>query len=389
MVSAQRKICVVTGTRAEYGLLRRLIDAIHASDVLSLQLVVTGAHLSSEFGFTVQEIIDDGYPIVRQIEMLLSSDTTVGMAKSTGLGVLSFADALSDLNPDLILLLGDRYEIFAAATAAMFNRIPIAHLHGGELTEGAIDESIRHSITKMSHLHFVASSEYRQRVLQLGENPKNVFCVGGLGVDNILRMDLLSRIELEKQLEFTLLQKNVLVTFHPVTLEDEAVVFDHLEQLLLALDLLVDTGIIFTLPNADACGRAFIAKIKEFCEHRAHASCFASLGQLRYFSCIRHVDCVVGNSSSGLLEVPSFKKPTINIGSRQAGRLKARSVIDCLPSCESIFGAIDRSYSTEFQQSLIGSINPYGNGGAVSSIVKVLEEFPLSSILQKKFFDVS
>ena len=388
MVSLKRKICVVTGTRAEYGLLRRLNDGIQASDVLSPQLIVTGSHLSPEFGFTVQEIIDDGYPIARKIEMLLSSDTTVGIAKSTGLGVLSFADALSDLEPDLLVLLGDRYEIFAAATAAMLIRIPIAHLHGGEVTEGAIDESIRHSITKMSHLHFVATSEYRRRVLQLGENPNNVFCVGGLGVDNLLRLDFLSRNELERQLDFAFLNKNILVTFHPVTLEDDSSSFVQLEQLLAALDRLVDTGIIFTLPNADACGRAFIAKIKDFCSQKDSAFYFSSLGQLRYFSCIQYVDCVVGNSSSGLLEVPSFQKATINIGSRQAGRLRSVSVIDCLPSCESILAAINRSYSREFQELLKSSTNPYGQGGAVESILKVLEEFPLSDILQKKFFDV-
>ena len=388
MVSPKRKICVVTGTRAEYGLLRRLIDAIQSSDVLSLQLIVTGSHLSPEFGFTIQEIIDHGYPIARKIEMLLSSDTTVGIAKSTGLGVLSFADALSDLEPDLMVLLGDRYEIFAAATAAMLTRIPIAHLHGGEVTEGAVDELIRHSITKMSHLHFVATSEYRRRVLQLGENPKNVFCVGGLGVDNLLRLDFLSRVELEMQLDYTFLNRNILVTFHPVTLEDDSSTLDHLEQLLAALDSLVDTGIIFTLPNADACGRSFIAKIKDFCSENDSASCFASLGQLRYFSCIRHVDCVVGNSSSGLLEVPSFHKATINIGCRQEGRLRSASVIDCPPICESILGAINRSFSREFQELLKSSTNPYGKGGAVDSILDVLENFSLSDILQKKFFDI-
>ena len=389
MVRRQRKVCVVTGTRAEYGLLRHLIDAIQASSVLSLQLIVTGAHLSTEFGFTVQEIIDDGYPISRKIEMLLSSDTPVGVAKSTGLGVLSFADAFSELQPDLILILGDRYEIFSAATAAMLSRIPIAHLHGGEVTEGAIDEAIRHSITKMSHLHFVATPEYGRRVLQLGENPKNVFCVGGLGVDNILRLDYMSRIELEKQLGFTFLKRNILVTFHPVTLEDDSSSLDHLEQLLSALDNLVDTGIIFTLPNADACGRSFIAKIKDFCSQNDSAFCFASLGQLRYFSCIRHVDCVVGNSSSGLLEVPSFHKATINIGCRQAGRLRSASVIDCPPICESILGAINLAYSSEFQELLKSSTNPYGQGCAVESVLKDLEEFPLSNILHKKFFDAS
>jgi len=388
MVNYQRKICVVTGTRAEYGLLRPLIKGIDESDFLSLQLIVTGAHLSAEFGRTVQEIIDDGFHISRNIEMLLSSDTSVGMTKSLGLGILSFADALSELKPDLLVILGDRYEVFSAASAAMLSRIPIAHLHGGEVTKGAIDEAIRHSITKMSHLHFVATSEYRQRVLQLGENPKNVFCVGGLGVDNILSLDLLPRDELEQQLDFRFLERNILVTFHPVTLTDDKVGIDHLDQLLLALDQLHGTGIIFTLPNADAGGRAFTTKIKNFCSCRSYASWYTSLGQLRYFSCVRQVDCVVGNSSSGLLEIPSFKKPTINIGSRQEGRLKSSSVVDCLPCLDSILESFKLVYSADFQKLLHNSVNPYGEGGAVNSILNVLSTFSLDGILNKEFFDV-
>lgn len=388
MVSNRRKICVVTGTRAEYGLLRRLIHGINVSKSLSLQLVVTGAHLSPEFGLTVQEIIEDGYPISRKIEILLSSDTTVGVAKSMGLGVLSFADALSELKPDLMVVLGDRYEIFSAASAAMASRIPIAHLHGGEVTQGAIDEAIRHSITKMSHLHFVATSEYRNRVLQLGENPNNVFNVGGLGVDNLLSLDLLARDELEKQLNFKFLKRNILVTFHPVTLDDIQSSVYQFGQLLLALNSLHSTGIIFTLPNADAAGRALISMVKEFCDRNSFASWFSSLGQLRYFSCVQQVDCVVGNSSSGFLEVPSFHKATINIGTRQAGRLKASSVIDCLPSCQSILEALLVAYTCEFQEMLKSSANPYGNGGAADSILNVLEEFPLDSILKKRFFDL-
>ena len=387
MVNNTRKICVVTGTRAEYGLLRRLIAGIESSDFLSLQLIVTGAHLSAEFGFTAQEIIDDGFTISRKIEILLSSDTPVGITKSLGLGVLSFADALSELKPDLLLILGDRYEIFSAASAAMVSRIPIAHLHGGEVTEGAIDEAIRHSITKMSHLHFVATTQYRQRVLQLGENPNNVFCVGGLGVDNILALNLLSRGELESQIGFRFLARNILVTFHPVTLDDDNVAIRQLDQLLSALERLEETGIIFTLPNADAGGLSFITKIKEFCTRYSFASCYTSLGQLRYFSCVRHVDCVVGNSSSGLLEVPTFKKATVNIGSRQEGRLKASSVIDSLPESESILQSIQRAYTSEFQEQLHRSVNPYGSGGAVKSILEILENFPLTNILKKKFYD--
>lgn len=387
-MNTQRKVCLFTGTRAEYGLLRGLINGIYSSNKLTLQLVVTGAHLSPEFGLTLQEIVDDGYPVSRKIEILLSSDTTVGVAKSMGLGVLSFADALSELKPDLVVVLGDRYEIFSAASAAMLSRIPIAHIHGGEVTQGAIDEAIRHSITKMAHLHFVATSEYRNRVIQLGENPNNVFNVGGLGVDNLLGMQLLSREDLQDQLGFKFLDKNILVTFHPVTLEDTETSVFQFRQLLLALESLESTGIIFTLPNADAAGRSLISMVKEFCDSNSFAACFASLGQLRYFSCVHQVDCVIGNSSSGLLEVPSFKKVTINIGSRQAGRLKASSVIDALPSRQSILDALSLAYSFEFQEVLQKCSNPYGNGGSADSILNILEEFPLDNILHKQFYDL-
>jgi len=387
-VTKKRKICVVTGTRAEYGLLRRLIGRIDNSDVLSLQLIVTGSHLSPEFGYTIQELIDDGFPISRKIEMLLSSDTPVGITKSFGLGVLSFSEALSELKPDLMLILGDRYEIFSAASAAMFSRIPIAHLHGGEVTEGAIDEAIRHSITKMSHLHFVATSNYRRRVIQLGENPDNVFCVGGLGVDNILSLDILPRHILESDLGFRFLPRNILVTFHPVTLDDDSAGIFQLNQLFSALERLVDTGIIFTLPNSDAGGRSFITHIKHFCDRNPSAAWYTSLGQLRYFSCVSYVDCVVGNSSSGLLEVPSFKTPTVNIGSRQEGRLKSLSVIDCPPESNSIHESIALALSSEFQSQSSCSANPYGDGGAVESILSILESFSLENLLQKKFFDI-
>jgi len=381
-----KKICVVTGTRAEYGLLRWVMESIRQSPELELQLIATGMHLSPEFGMTVEAIEADGFKIDRMVEMLLSSDTEVGVTKSMGLGMIGFADALAELKPNLMLVLGDRYEIFAAAASAMIARIPIAHLHGGEATEGLIDEPIRHSITKMSHLHFVAAEEYRRRVIQLGEQPENVFNVGGLGIDNILRLKLLARDELEEALNFKLRKRNLLITFHPVTLEQNTSA-QQMDELLAALAELKDTGLVFTMPNADTEGRVLFDKIKEFCAEHPQARAYSSLGQLRYLSCIQHVDGVVGNSSSGLAEVPSFKKGTINIGDRQRGRLKAASVIDCLPDHDSISKAFEQLYSSEFQKLLTTVENPYGNGGASNAVVQKLESLTLDSLLKKSFCD--
>ena len=384
--SALRKVCIVTGTRADYGLLRWVIDGIHISKQLQLQLVVTGMHLSPEFGLTVQQIEADGYPIDWRVEMLLSSDTAVGITKSMGLGLIGFADALAQLQPDLLLVLGDRYEIMVAAQAAMIARIPIAHFHGGELTEGAFDDAIRHSITKMAHLHFVAAEQYRQRVIQLGEQPERVFCVGGLGIDNIKRLDLLNRQQLEESLNFKLGERNLLVTFHPVTLE-KATTAEQMAELLTALDQFPDVHLIFTMPNADTDGRVLFQMIKTFVLDRPHACAFTSLGQLRYLSCIQHVDGVVGNSSSGLAEVPSFSKPTINIGDRQRGRLKAESVIDCLPKSDVIETSIKLALSPVFQQRLQQPfLNPYGEGGASEAIVTRLEAIEFTDLLKKSFY---
>ena len=283
--------------------------------------------MSPEFGLTYKEIEKD-FNINLSLETLTSSDTSVGIATSMGLGLIRFADAYKQLKPDLVLVLGDRYEIFSATAASLVARIPVAHLHGGETTEGAFDEALRHSITKMSHLHFVAADEYKNRVIQLGEQPENVFQVGGLGVDSIKRLKLLSKQELEASLGIKLLDKNLLITFHPVTLETQTA-SQQMEELLGALSDLTNTNLIFTMPNADTDGRVLIQMIEEFCSKNTNAHCFTSLGQLRYFSAINYIDGVVGNSSSGLAEVPSFKKATINIGDRQKGRLKADSVIDC------------------------------------------------------------
>ncbi len=381
-----KKICVVTGTRAEYGLLRWVMEGILQSPVLELQLIATGMHLSPEFGLTVEAIEEDGFQVDRKVEMLLSSDTAVGVTKSMGLGMIGFADALTELKPDLMVVLGDRYELLSAAAAAMVARVPIAHLHGGETTQGAFDEAIRHSITKMSHLHFVAAEEYRRRVIQLGEEPERVYNVGGLGIDNILRLKLLTREELEAALDFKLATRNLLITFHPVTLE-HGTSAGQMDELLAALSELEDTGLIFTMPNADTEGRVLFEKIEAFCAQHPQARAYTSLGQLRYLSCLQHVDGVVGNSSSGLLEVPSFKKGTINIGERQRGRLRAASVIDCEPERASISTALDELFSDDFQSNLPMVENPYGNGGASETIVQALEQRSLNDLLKKRFYD--
>jgi GDP/UDP-N,N'-diacetylbacillosamine 2-epimerase (hydrolysing) len=304
-----------------------------------------------------------------------------------GLGLIGFADAFADLQPHLLLVLGDRFETFAAASAALIARIPIAHCHGGELTEGAFDDSLRHSITKLAHLHFVAAEEYRHRVIQMGEHPDRVFLVGGLGVDSIKRTNLLTREALEASLDFNLGPRNLLITFHPVTLEPNTSAHQ-MAELLAALDDLKDTHLIFTMPNADTDGRVLIRMVQEYCAKNPCAKAFTSLGQVRYLSCVHHVDGVVGNSSSGLLEVPSFKKATINIGDRQKSRLKALSVVDCAPTASSIFQAINHIYSHEFSAMLQTSVNPYDSGEASASIVRILQNERIEFSIRKTFFDL-
>lgn len=382
-----RKVCVVTGTRAEYGLLYWLMKEIQSDADLELQLIVTGMHLSPEFGLTYKEI-EKEFTISKKIEMLLSSDTPIGISKSMGLAQISFAEAYADLCPDIVVVLGDRFEIFSAAAAAMIARIPIAHIHGGETTEGAFDEAIRHSITKMSHLHFAATEEYRNRIIQLGESSDHVFNVGAPGLDNISNMNLLTKEELEKDIGFKLGKKNLLVTFHPVTLE-QSTAKDQFQQLILALDELDDTRLIFTKANADTDGRAINLMIDEYVSaNPKKAIAFASLGQLRYLSTLRYVDAVVGNSSSGLIEAPSFRIGTINIGDRQKGRIKASSVIDCLPYRDDISSAIRQLYTSDIQEKLRKVVNPYGEGGSSKKIATVLRSTPLANLLKKRFNDL-
>jgi UDP-N-acetylglucosamine 2-epimerase (non-hydrolysing)/GDP/UDP-N,N'-diacetylbacillosamine 2-epimerase (hydrolysing) len=383
----KRKICVVTGTRAEYGLLYWLMKEIQADDALELQVIVTGAHLSPEFGLTYKVIEADGFEINEKIEMLLSSDTAVGITKSLGIATIGFADAYARLKPDIVVLLGDRYEILAAAQAAMVARIPIAHLHGGELTEGVIDEAIRHSITKMSQLHFVANEIYRRRVIQLGEHSDRVFNYGAPGLDNIHRLRLLDKNKLELAIDFKLKQTVFLVTYHPVTLYDNSA--QCMLYLLRALEHFPDASIIFTKPNADTNGRILIKMIDEYVEnHPAQARAFISLGQTLYLSAVKNADVVIGNSSSGLVEVPALKKATVNIGDRQKGRLRAGSVIDCEEDEKQIIAAIHKALSPEFQDSLCDVVSPYGEGNASLRIKEQLKAVNLDGITIKEFYDL-
>jgi len=383
-----KKVCVITGSRAEYGLLKFLMQLIKDDEYLNLQIVVTGMHLSPDFGLTYREIEQDGFEINRKVEMLLGSDSSVAIAKSMGLGLIGMAEALNDIKPDLVLVLGDRYEIFAAVSAALVARIPVAHLHGGEITEGSFDDAFRHSITKMSHFHFVATQEYSKRVIQLGEMPNSVFIVGGLGVDSIKKTKLLSRHELEKLLGIKFARKNLLVTYHPVTLNPGSSE-NHMKNLLQALEELDETNLIITMPNSDNENKNLFRMIEQFVAKHSNAYMFNSLGQHKYFSCINQVDGVVGNSSSGLLEVPTFKKGTINIGSRQQGRLITKSIINCEPTYDSISNALKTLYSKKFQLDLKSTKNPYGEGGASEKIIAILKKIDTSNILKKHFFDLN
>ena len=383
-----RKVCIITGSRAEYGLFYWLMKEIQEDPDLKLQVIATGMHLSPEFGLTYHQIEEDGFKIDRKIEMLLSSDTAIGITKAMGLAHIGFAEAFAELRPDLIVLLGDRFETFCAASSSCVARIPTAHLHGGESTEGAIDEAFRHAITKMSHLHFTATEEYRNRVIQLGEDPIRVFNVGGLGIDNIRNLKLLNREKFEDSIKFKLGPKNLMITFHPVTLE-HFTAGEQFQNVLDALDDLDNTKFIFTKPNADTEGRLIIKMIDDYVARNGHkATAFVSLGQLRYLSAMQFVDGIIGNSSSGLIEAPTFKIGTINIGDRQRGRIKAESVIDCEPNKKSILTAIRKLYSRDFQAKLEYIKNPYGNGGSAEKIKIVLKEKELADILKKRFYDI-
>lgn len=381
-----RKICVVTGSRADYGLLYWLMKDIQTDRGCQLQVAVTGMHLAPEFGLTWQAIESDGFRIDARIETL-QSDTPAGIARSIGLGTTGFGAAFDTLKPDLIVLLGDRFEIFAAAQAALVARIPVAHIAGGDTTEGAYDEAIRHSITKMSHLHFVTSEVAARRVKQLGENPAHVFNVGSPGIDYIKRAQLLGRAELERQLGLHFSQRNLLITFHPATLDSEPPAAQF-KALLAALDSLPagQYGLIFTKSNADTGGRELNRMVDEYVATRSHARAYVSLGQLCYLSLMAQVDAVVGNSSSGLYEAPSFRKPVVNIGDRQKGRLMADCVVNCTPDPDAIAAAIRVALGKDCSK----TVNPYGDGDSSRRILQTIGQFDdLLALIRKHFFDAA
>jgi GDP/UDP-N,N'-diacetylbacillosamine 2-epimerase (hydrolysing) len=383
-----RKVCVVTGTRAEYGLLKGLMGRIKKDPDMTVQIIATCMHLSPEFGLTYQEIERGGFVIDKKVEILLSSDTPTGICKSMGLAMIGFGEAFLELKPDLLVLLGDRFETFCAAAAAAVSRIPIAHIHGGELTQGAMDDAFRHAITKMSHLHFTSAEEYKKRVIQLGENPEHVFNVGALGVENIRKLRLLTRPELEKDIAFTLNAPCILVTFHPVTLEKNTA-REQFQELLDALDELPGLQIIFTKANADTDGRVINALIDEYvAKNEANAFAFISMGQVRYLSSMQYVDAVVGNSSSGIIEAPCFTVPTVNIGDRQKGRVCSASIINCEPARESVLKALQKALSPNFKNSLRGMVHPYEKENSAESIMDIIRKWDLSKTIKKEFFDL-
>lgn len=386
----RNKICIVTSTRAEYGLLKPLMKKVKDGGKYELQVIVTGTHLSLEFGNTYKAIEEDGFVINEKVEILLSSDSSVGIAKTMGLATISFAEVFERLKPNILVVLGDRYEMFSVCSAAVVCKIPIAHLHGGETTEGAFDEAFRHSITKMSHLHFTSTEEYRKRVIQLGEDPNRVFNVGAIGAQNILTTKLLEKEELEKEINFKLDKPYGLVTFHPVTLENNTAE-EQFKELLKTMDDKKNMKFIITKANSDSDGRIVNKLIDEYeSENKERIKVFTSMGMLRYLSAMKYCSCVIGNSSSGIIEAPTLKVPTINIGERQKGRIQAESVINCSPNRNDIGRAIDSSVTEEFLKSLKNLKNPYGNGDTVDKIYNYVDKSLTNGIsLKKVFYDLN
>ena len=383
-----KTITVLTATRAEYGLLSPIIKALKECPEICTKVVVTGAHLSPEFGLTYQEIEKDGIEIDKKIEILLSSDTPSAISKSMGMAMIGFADYFAELKPDALLVLGDRYETLAVCCAAMNERIPIIHLYGGETTEGAVDEGIRHAITKLSYIHLTSTDEYRRRVIQLGESPDRVFTVGAIGIENALKQLLLTKEELENSINVKLDKQYAIVTFHPVTLEDTSAA-EQCRELLSALEVHPELTFIITKANADADGRVINKMFEEYANSHSNVKVFESLGAKRYLSALKYAKMVIGNSSSGLVEAPSFGIPTINIGDRQKGRLKASSVIDCKPQKEDILKGMRIAGSDEFVKSLSKTINPYGDGNTSKKITKIIVNFMKESIdLKKTFYNI-
>lgn len=384
----KKTICVLTATRAEYGLLRPIIEKLLHVPEFNVLTVVTGAHLSTEFGLTFHEIEHDGLLIDEKIEILLSSDTPAAISKSMGLALFGFADYFARVQPDLLLVLGDRYETLAVCCAAMNQKVPIAHLYGGETTEGAVDEAIRHAITKLSYLHFTSTEVYRRRIIQLGESPDRVFTVGAIGIENIISQPLLSKNELSASIQFPLDKPFAVVTFHPATLDNDNVA-SQVDAVLSACQHHPEMAFIFTMANADANGRIINQMIDTYVQDHDHAIAFTSLGLRRYLSALKHCDLVIGNSSSGLLEAPSFGVPTINIGDRQKGRLQASSIINCQPETKAIEQAMQTALSAPFKTQARQTINPYGDGQTSDKIVtRIRQALADGQInLKKQFYD--
>ena len=388
MINDTKKVCFVTGTRADYGLLKPLMGLVNSCELFTFNLIVTGSHLSRDFGYTLKNIKSDGFKITSKIEILSGDDSRIGVSNSIAVGINGFSKAFKKINPDLVVLLGDRYEILSAAISATIMGVPIGHIHGGEVTPNCYDDAIRHSITKMSHLHFVAAREYFNRVVQMGERKKNIFLVGGLGVDCFKSIKILSKAEVEKKLNFSLLKKSLVITYHPVTLERKTAKFQ-IKEILKAHGSLKETSLIFTMPNADSDNKDISKVINNFVLKNSNSIFYPSLGHQLYFSTISHSDGVVGNSSSGLLEVPSMRKGTVNIGKRQEGRIQASSVFNCKAIKADILRAINLLYSPEGQKNIQKSINPYGNGGAAKKIFSVSKKTRLDNLLIKRFYDIN
>ena len=382
-----KKILAVTGTRAEYGLLFPVLTLMRAHEGIDLQILATCMHMSEKFGNTLTEIEGDGFDVAERVDMELGEDTPVSKARSMGLGLSRMAEAFARVRPDAIMVLGDRYEILAAVSAAAMLNIPVIHLEGGHLTEGAIDDAFRHAITKLSHLHFTAIEDYRARIIQMGEDPQNVYAVGSTGLDNILGQERISRADIEADTGFDFGEKSLLVTFHPETLDVQKTPAEQIAPLFSALDRLDGVNILFTAPNADPGGESVLTEIEKYVAGRAHAKMVKSLGRRRYVSVMDIVDGVVGNSSSGIIEAPSFGIGTVNIGARQDGRKRAASIVDCPGDADAIHRAIEKILSDDFRQMAKGVVNPFGDGKAAAKIVDVVAKADFEQLLHKRFFD--
>lgn len=384
-----KKLVILTATRAEYGLLAPVIKKLNSDSAIDVRVVATGAHLSPEFGMTINEIREDGVKVDKEIDILLSSDTPAAISKTMGLAMMGFADYFAECKPDALMVLGDRYETLAVCISAINAKIPIIHLYGGEATEGLIDETVRNAITKLSYLHFTSTEDYKRRVIQMGESPDRVFMVGAMGVENIMHTRLLTQEELEMQLGCTLGSNFAVLTFHSVTLEDKTAE-KQIGELLKAVDAFPDVTFLCTKANADVDGRIINECLQRYTEVHNNLYLYDSLGMKRYLSALSHAKFVIGNSSSGIIEVPSFRIPTINIGERQKGRIQASSVINCNPKSEDIIEAIKEAISDEFNEGIKDVVNPYGDGKTSDKIVGVTRDFLINNKFekQKKFYDI-